>query len=393
MAIARPLINIYDADTGEKTNKQPILLPKVCTSPLRPDIVRYIHRLIMLNSRVPHAPKRGAGFGTAAESWGTGRAVARIPRVPGGGTHRAGQGAFGNMCRGGPMSHPIMLYRRWGRKIPKREKRNAVCSSIAASCIPALVMAHGHKIDQVPEVPLVITDNVMEKSKTRQVKEMLGKLGCAEELEKVNKSIKQRAGKGKSRNRRWRRKKGVLIVYHTDGPPPPLLKGARNLQGCEVANATRLNLLDMAPGGLMGRFVIWTEGAFNHLKKMYEGETAKKRYHLRQDVLTNADVQAIINSEAVQSVLRPKKEVRKNGRRKANPLVNVHYRKFLDPTYGSEELKELRKSFKNPEEIKHGKRARRGFLGRIEEAHGVFKKLNKQNVVVEARKDDDEDDE
>ena len=32
---------------------------------------------------------------------GTGRAVARIPRVRGGGTHRSGQGAFGNMCRGG----------------------------------------------------------------------------------------------------------------------------------------------------------------------------------------------------------------------------------------------------------------------------------------------------
>ena len=32
---------------------------------------------------------------------GTGRAVARIPRVRGGGTHRSGQAAFGNMCRGG----------------------------------------------------------------------------------------------------------------------------------------------------------------------------------------------------------------------------------------------------------------------------------------------------
>jgi ribosomal protein L4 len=34
---------------------------------------------------------------SSAESWGTGRAVSRIPRVPGGGTHRAGQGAFGNV--------------------------------------------------------------------------------------------------------------------------------------------------------------------------------------------------------------------------------------------------------------------------------------------------------
>lgn len=33
-----------------------------------------------------------AGHQTSAESWGTGRAVARIPRVAGGGTHRSGQG-------------------------------------------------------------------------------------------------------------------------------------------------------------------------------------------------------------------------------------------------------------------------------------------------------------
>lgn len=37
------------------------------------------------------------GHQTSAESWGTGRAVARIPRVRGGGTHRSGQGAFGNV--------------------------------------------------------------------------------------------------------------------------------------------------------------------------------------------------------------------------------------------------------------------------------------------------------
>lgn len=41
-----------------------------------------------------------------------GRAVSRIPRVPGGGTHRAGQGAFGNMCRGGRMFAPTKVYLR-----------------------------------------------------------------------------------------------------------------------------------------------------------------------------------------------------------------------------------------------------------------------------------------
>lgn len=109
-----------------------------------------VHTGMNKNARQAYAVKFAAGMQTAAESWGTGRAVSRIPRVPGGGTHRAGQGAFGNMCRGGRMFAPTKTWRRWHRKINVNLKRYAVCSAIAASAVPALVMARGHKIDQVP---------------------------------------------------------------------------------------------------------------------------------------------------------------------------------------------------------------------------------------------------
>jgi len=46
---------------------------------------------IAKNKRQPYAVSEKAGHQTSAESWGTGRAVARIPRVGGGGTHRSGQ--------------------------------------------------------------------------------------------------------------------------------------------------------------------------------------------------------------------------------------------------------------------------------------------------------------
>lgn len=83
------------------------------------------------------------GHQTSAESWGTGRAVARIPRVRGGGTHRSGQGAFGNMCRGGRMFAPTKTWRRWHRKISVNQKRYAMVSAIAATGSPALVMSKG----------------------------------------------------------------------------------------------------------------------------------------------------------------------------------------------------------------------------------------------------------
>ena len=96
-----------------------------------------------------------AGHQTSAASWGTGRAVARIPRVRGGGTHRNGQAAYGNMCRSGRMFAPTKTWRRWHHRINTNQKRYAMCSAIAATGVPALVMSKGHKIEEISEVPLV----------------------------------------------------------------------------------------------------------------------------------------------------------------------------------------------------------------------------------------------
>merc|ERR1711998_29680 len=118
------------------------------------------HTCVSKNKRQAYAVYAKAGYETAAESWGTGRAVARIPRVPGGGTHRSGQGAFGNMCRGGGMFCPTKTWRKWHRKINVNQRRYAVCSALAASALPSLVMARGHKIDNVAECPVVVESSI-----------------------------------------------------------------------------------------------------------------------------------------------------------------------------------------------------------------------------------------
>lgn len=43
----------------------------------------------------------------------------------------------------------------------------------------------------------------------------------------------------------------------------------RNLPGCEVACVDRLNLLQLAPGGHLGRFCIWTKSAVEKLDKIF----------------------------------------------------------------------------------------------------------------------------
>ncbi|GLT79305.1 hypothetical protein SLA2020_507980 [Shorea laevis] len=166
-AASRPLVTVQSLEGDMATDATPtVQLPDVMKASIRPDIVSFVHSYISKNSRQPYAVSKRAGDQTSAESCGTGRAVSRIPCVPGGGTHRAGQGAFGNMCRGGRMFAPTKFWRRWHRKINVTMKRYAVVSAIAASAIPSLVTARGHRIESVSEMPLVVSDSVESVEKT-----------------------------------------------------------------------------------------------------------------------------------------------------------------------------------------------------------------------------------
>merc|ERR1719502_121944 len=279
-----------------------------------------------------YAVSAKAGYVMSASSWGTGRAVARIPRAGGGGTHRSGQGAFGNMCRGGGMFSPTKTWRRWHRRVNVTEKRHAVVSVLAASSLPPLVMARGHHIGEVAELPLVVSDGSESVQKTKQAIDMLKKLGCEEELTKVVDSKKVRAGKGKMRNRRYTMRRGPLVVYSEDNG---ITRAIRNIPGVEASSVERLNLLQLAPGGNFGRFVIWTEGAFKKLNEIYgtyrSGAPLKKGYRLPRAQMDNADVARIINSDEVQSVLRPKLEAPKRFAVKKNPLKNPMVMARLNP--------------------------------------------------------------
>lgn len=47
------------------------------------------------------------------------------------------------MCRSGRMFAPTVTYRKWHRRINIKKRRYAMTSAIAATAIPALVMARG----------------------------------------------------------------------------------------------------------------------------------------------------------------------------------------------------------------------------------------------------------
>ncbi|KAL1122953.1 hypothetical protein AAG570_003278 [Ranatra chinensis] len=327
---SRPQVTVY-SDKNEATSTL-IPLPPIFNAPIRPDIVNFVHQNISKNSRQPYCVNKDAGHQTSAESWGTGRAVARIPRVRGGGTHRSGQGAFGNMCRGGRMFAPTKPWRRWHRRVNVNQKRYAVVSAIAATGVPALVMSKGHMINQVPEIPLVVSDKIQEYNKTKQATMFLHRIKAWQDIQKVYKSKRFRAGKGKMRNRRRIQRKGPLIIF---GQDQGLTRAFRNIPGVELISVTRLNLLKLAPGGHVGRFVIWTQSAFEQLNALYgtwrKKSTIKRNYNLPMPKMLNTDLSRLLKSQEIKSVLKPPKKTVVRRVRKLNPLRNTRTMLKLNP--------------------------------------------------------------
>ncbi|KAI9325115.1 ribosomal protein L4 domain-containing protein [Zopfochytrium polystomum] len=330
---ARPVISVYSA-SGNNSVVATAPLPAVFTTPIRSDVVNFVHTNMAKNKRQPYAVSVKAGHQTSAESWGTGRAVARIPRVSGSGTHRSGQAAFGNMCRGGRMFAPTKVWRKWHVKTNQNQKRYATASALAASALPSLVLARGHKIEQIHEVPLVLEKSVESLKKTKDVIALLRAINAYTDVEKVANSKKLRAGKGKLRNRRHRQRRGPLVIYNED---QGIVHGFRNLPGVELVPVTALNLLQLAPGGHVGRFVIWTQPAFERLDSIFGTATKpgdlKKGYTLPRTVVTNPDLPRIINSEEIQAVLHPAgpKRTKRPFTQKKNPLKNMGVMVRLNP--------------------------------------------------------------
>jgi large subunit ribosomal protein L4e len=338
---ARPQVTVFNTETGAAVSH--IKLPAVFTAPIRTDVVQFVHMNLNKNHRQAYAVSVKAGHQTSAESWGTGRAVARIPRVPGGGTNRSGQGAFGNMCRGGRMFAPTKTWRRWHRQCNVTQKRHAVAAALAASALPSLVEARGHRVSKVAELPLVLSKSVESVApKTKEALAILARFHADDDVQKVKDSRKIRCGKGKMRNRRYVQRRGPLVVYAEN---KGLTKAFRNIPGIELCSVDRLNLLQLAPGGHLGRFIIWTQDAFAKLDSIFGTYRAaskqKHGYTLGRSIVTNPDLPRIINSDEIQSVVRAAKPSVRSYVQKKNPLTNRAVLNKLNP-YAKTELREAK---------------------------------------------------
>ena len=96
------------------------------------------------------------------------------------------------------------------------------------------------------EVPLVVDNRIESFKKTKEAVAFLKHHQAWPDVVRVDKSKRNRAGKGKLRNRRKVQRKGPLVVVHKN---EGVSLAFRYIPGIEVVNVDKLNLLKVAPGG------------------------------------------------------------------------------------------------------------------------------------------------
>lgn len=255
---------IFSLD-GKSTGN--VTLPKVFETPLRPDVIKRAV-LSIQSHRLQHQGRDPmAGKKTSAESRGTGMAIARVPREKGGG----GRAAFAPGTVGGRQAHPPRSETRIAKAIPRKEKRLALLSAIAATASKETVASRGHEVEGIPQIPLIVEDSLQQLTKTKEVEIALSNLGLLTDIYRVRESRTIRAGKGKHRGRKMKQAIGPLIVV---AESKGLFNAAGNIPGVDIVTVKNLNAEILAPGTHPGRLTLWTNGAIEQLTKLYsEGET------------------------------------------------------------------------------------------------------------------------
>ena len=252
-------VNIYNLDGQSKGS---IELPLVFKFKPRTDLIQFASEVFITKNKQKQGRDKRAGLRNTAEGWGTGHAMSRAPRIKGAGFQTARNAGRAPYAIGGRRTHPIKNEKKIEKKLNNKAKKLSIYSAISASGQPKWLENRGHIISDVPQIPLVIDDKVQTIKKTKDIYMVLNELGMKKELLKTKKAKKIRAGKGKRRGRKYKFAKGPLLVIKEDYG---IVKAMKNIPGFEVTKIENLSIELLAPGAMPGRFVIWTQSAFNEL--------------------------------------------------------------------------------------------------------------------------------
>jgi len=259
---------VYDAAKKEIGKKE---LPVQFSEDIRPDLVKRAVLAIMGNKRQRYGAKEDAGKRASVRVSKRrrdyrgcyGHGISRVPRkvMSRRGSRMNWQGAFAPGTVGGREAHPPKAEKIWSKKINEKERKKAIRSAISATVLADAVSRRGHIIPD--SYPFIVDSKIESLGKTKDVLDMLEKLGFGKEIERASKK-KIRGGKGKMRGRKYVVKKGPLIVVSRNCE---LVNASRNIPGVDAVEVKKLNAMLLAPGASVGRAALWTDKAVELLEK------------------------------------------------------------------------------------------------------------------------------
>jgi large subunit ribosomal protein L4e len=253
------------ADLFDKNGKEirQIELPSNFSEKIRKDIVLKVFEA--KKYKHPYSPYIWAGklhsasgiIGRKRHSWKVsyGRGISRIPRkiMSRDGTNFNWVGATVNSTRGGRRAHPPRAEKNQFRKINKKEYLAALNSSLSAT-LNKEILESKFNIKIIKKLPIVVASEVL-KLKTKDFFELLTKLFGS--LNKILKDKTIRAGRGKTRGRKYKSNSGLLFVIGN--------KEEFAVNGIEIVKVKNLKIENLAPNGNPGRITIYSEESIKDL--------------------------------------------------------------------------------------------------------------------------------
>ncbi len=266
------------------SNKGEIELPSFFKEKIRTDLIIRTFLSLQSEHRQPYGSYVLAGKEVSASGKQShrrrkyktlyGHGVSRVPRKV---LSRRGErffwvGAFAAGTVGGKRAHPPRAILKL-KKVNKKEKKKALMSALASTLSIELLKKRykslGKEKNELDNLSLpMIIEKIVGKNKEveRKIEELLSKnlRDFSKRLIAVKKKV--RAGRGKTRGRKYRKKIGMLLVISSEENKINL-----NNYGIETVEAKKIGVNHLAPGGVPGRFTIYTSPAIAELKNKFEG--------------------------------------------------------------------------------------------------------------------------
>jgi large subunit ribosomal protein L4e len=260
------MAKIFDLEGKEVGSVE---LPELFSTKYRPETIKRAFLALQASRRQRYGANPLAGKRSSAHYHGKrhyrftmmNREMARISRIHGKVGYLAFRARVVPQAVKGRKAHPPKAEKSFERKINKKENEAAIRSALAATANSSLVKKRGH-LTAINELPVIVIDSLEKVKKTRDVNSFLEKI-MKDEMKRCS-SRKVRPGRGKMRGRRYKKKKGPLIIASGSCP---LLKAARNIPGIDAASSEELDIELLAPGSQAGRLTIITKSALENLSK------------------------------------------------------------------------------------------------------------------------------